>query len=53
MKGKSIVLNLGFSHPIDFSLPEGLLTDDLEALINDKSIDIAIELVGKHSDRNL
>jgi large subunit ribosomal protein L6 len=24
MKGKSIVLNLGFSHPIDFDLPEGV-----------------------------
>lgn len=24
MKGKSIVLNLGFSHPIDFPLPEGI-----------------------------
>ncbi|MGD8703805.1 MAG: 50S ribosomal protein L6 [Desulfosarcina sp.] len=24
MKGKSIVLNLGYSHPIDFPLPEGI-----------------------------
>jgi large subunit ribosomal protein L6 len=24
MKGKSIVLNLGFSHPIDFALPDGV-----------------------------
>jgi large subunit ribosomal protein L6 len=24
VKGKSIVLNLGFSHPIDFQLPEGV-----------------------------
>jgi large subunit ribosomal protein L6 len=24
MKGKSLVLNLGFSHPIDFDLPEGV-----------------------------
>jgi len=24
MKGKSIVLNLGYSHPIDFPLPEGV-----------------------------
>lgn len=24
MKGKSIVLNLGFSHPIDFALPDGI-----------------------------
>jgi large subunit ribosomal protein L6 len=24
MKGKSIVLNLGYSHPIDFALPEGI-----------------------------
>ncbi len=24
MKGKSIVLNLGYSHPIDFVLPEGI-----------------------------
>ena len=28
------------------SLPEGILTDDLQRLLNDKSIDIAIELVG-------
>ena len=24
MKGKSIVLNLGYSHPIDFPLPDGI-----------------------------
>lgn len=29
-----------------FELPEGLLTDDLDALINDESIDIVLELVG-------
>jgi homoserine dehydrogenase len=28
------------------SLPEGVLTDDLGRLLNDKSIDVAIELVG-------
>lgn len=24
MKGKSLVLNLGFSHPVDFALPDGI-----------------------------
>ena len=28
------------------SLPDGILTDDIQRLLNDKSIDIAIELVG-------
>ena len=28
------------------SLPDGILTDDIQQLLNDKSIDIAIELVG-------
>lgn len=30
----------------DVDLPDGILTDDLEGLINDSSIDIAVELVG-------
>ena len=30
----------------EFTLPEGLLTDDIDVLLNDASIDIALELVG-------
>lgn len=30
----------------DFSLPAGVLTDDLDGLVNDASIDIVLELVG-------
>ncbi len=29
-----------------FDLPEGLLTDDINVLLNDESIDVALELVG-------
>jgi len=31
-------------------LPDGLLTDDIDALLNDDSIDIAIELIGGTTD---
>ena len=34
------------TRPRDFTLPNGLLTDDLNVLLNDESIDIALELVG-------
>ncbi|MHC4783725.1 MAG: homoserine dehydrogenase [Planctomycetota bacterium] len=30
----------------DFNLPRGLMTDDLNVLLNDDSIDVAVELVG-------
>ena len=40
MKGKSIVLNLGYSHPIDFPLPEGIdATVDKNTVIRVTGID--------------
>ncbi len=40
------VVDKDTSTPRPIQLPEGLLTDDVGRLLNDKSIDIAIELVG-------
>jgi homoserine dehydrogenase len=40
------VVDTDTTTPRAFSLPEGVLTDDLEALLADKSIDIVMELVG-------
>jgi large subunit ribosomal protein L6 len=46
MKGKSIVLNLGYSHPIDFPLPDGIsATVDKNNVIRVTGIDK--ELVGQ------
>lgn len=40
MKGKSIVLNLGYSHPIDFPLPDGIgATVDKNSVIKLTGID--------------
>jgi len=40
------VVDKDTTRPRDFNLPGGLLTDNLNTLLNDKSIDIALELVG-------
>lgn len=40
------VVDKDTTRPRDFGLPQGVLTDDLDVLLNDKSIDIALELVG-------
>ncbi|MBL7215273.1 MAG: homoserine dehydrogenase [Phycisphaerae bacterium] len=40
------VVDKDTTRPRDFDLPEGLLTDDLNVLLNDASIEIALELVG-------
>jgi homoserine dehydrogenase len=40
------VVDKDIATPRVVSLPGGILTDDLQRLLNDKSIDIAIELVG-------
>jgi len=40
------VVDKDTTSPRDFNLPRGLLTDDLNVLLNDDSIDIAVELVG-------
>lgn len=46
MKGKSIVLNLGYSHPIDFPLPDGIgATVDKNSVIKLTGIDK--EIVGQ------
>jgi homoserine dehydrogenase len=40
------VVDKDTTSPRDFDLPQGLLTDDLNVLLNDNSISIALELVG-------
>jgi homoserine dehydrogenase len=40
------VVDMDLKRPRPVKLPDGLLTDDLNKLINDKSIQIGIELVG-------
>lgn len=40
------VVDKDITTPRVVSLPEGMLTDDLSRLLNDKSVDIALELVG-------
>ncbi|MBE0535360.1 MAG: homoserine dehydrogenase [Phycisphaerae bacterium] len=40
------VVDLDTTRPRPVELPAGLLTDDLNALLDDKSIDVGIELVG-------
>ena len=40
------VVDTDISSPRKFQLPEGILTDKLNVLLEDKSIDIALELVG-------
>ncbi|MCD4831200.1 MAG: homoserine dehydrogenase [Anaerohalosphaeraceae bacterium] len=40
------IVDLDTKTPRPVELPQGILTDDLDGLINDKSIDIAVELVG-------
>jgi homoserine dehydrogenase len=40
------VVDKDTTSPRDFDLPQGLLTDDLNVLLDDDSIDIALELVG-------
>ncbi|MEN8126556.1 MAG: homoserine dehydrogenase [Planctomycetota bacterium] len=40
------VVDMDTTSPRAFQLPEGILTDDLDALLEDESIDIALELVG-------
>ncbi|MHC5137819.1 MAG: homoserine dehydrogenase [Planctomycetota bacterium] len=40
------VVDKDMTSPRDFDLPQGLLTDDLNVLLNDDSISIALELVG-------
>ena len=40
------VVDKDLARPREFALPEGLLTDDINVLLNDESIEIALELVG-------
>ncbi|MHC5089707.1 MAG: homoserine dehydrogenase, partial [Planctomycetota bacterium] len=40
------VVDTDTTTPRSFPLPEGVLTDNLDALLEDRSIDIAVELVG-------
>ncbi|MHC4999079.1 MAG: homoserine dehydrogenase, partial [Planctomycetota bacterium] len=40
------VVDKDTTRPRDFNLPRGLMTDDLNVLLNDDSIDVAVELVG-------
>lgn len=40
------VVDKDTTRPRDFDLPAGLMTDDLSVLLNDPSIEIALELVG-------
>jgi homoserine dehydrogenase len=40
------VVDKDTTRPRDFKLPRGLMTDDLNVLLNDDSIDVAVELVG-------
>ena len=40
------VVDTDTTSPRQFELPEGILTDELDVLLEDKSIDIALELVG-------
>jgi len=40
------VVDKDTTSPRDFDLPQGLLTDNLDTLLDDDSIDIALELVG-------
>jgi len=40
------VVDRDTTSPRDFDLPQGLLTDNLDTLLDDDSIDIALELVG-------
>lgn len=40
------VVDKDTTRPREFALPAGLLTDDLNVLLNDPTIDIALELVG-------
>lgn len=40
------VVDKDMTSPRDFDLPQGLLTDDLNVLLDNDSVDIALELVG-------
>ncbi len=40
------VVDKDLERPREFALPDGLLTDDIQVLLNDSSIEIALELVG-------
>ena len=40
------VVDLDTTTPRPVTLPDGVLTDDLNALLNDQSIDVGVELVG-------
>ncbi len=40
------IVDLDITTPRPVELPDGILSDDLDALLNDDSIDIAVELVG-------
>lgn len=40
------VVDQDTTSPRDFDLPQGLLTDNLNVLLDDESIDIALELIG-------
>ncbi len=42
----SAVVDLDTTSPRPVTLPDGLLTSDIDSLINNKNIDIAVELVG-------
>lgn len=42
----AIVVDLDTTSPRPVTLPDGMLTDDIDKLLSDDSIDIAIELVG-------
>ncbi|MGQ9575320.1 MAG: homoserine dehydrogenase [Thermoguttaceae bacterium] len=40
------VVDTDLTRPRNFTLPEGLLCDDLNAVLNDPNIEVAVELVG-------
>ena len=45
VKGRKIILNLGFSHPVEYNLPEGIIADIKDNIITLGGIDK--QLVGE------
>lgn len=49
LQGKNLVLNLGFSHPVNFPIPEGISirVEDLETVDNQPHIPLVVEGIDK------